>query len=72
MKNGVRIEGVYIFASFELQIHQILYMQCISPALLHIVNTHIFLSEVPNTSPLRNAVAIPKILDSMDACGGFK
>ena len=35
-------------------------MQCINPDLIRIVNTYIFLPQVPNTSPLRNAVAIPQ------------
>ena len=39
---------MYIFASFELQINQILQLQRINPALIRVVNTHIFLPQVPN------------------------
>lgn len=71
LHKGVRINGVFIFASFQLQTNQILQLQCINPALIRVANTHIFIHQVPNT-PLRNAVEIPEILDGKDACGGVK
>ena len=64
----LRINGVYYLASLELQMNQILQLQCISPALIRAVNTHIFL-QVPAYFRYITVV-IPKILASVNACGG--